>query len=213
MSLPATATPHIPRRSSDRFDSGIITGALLWEDSKVISGLLVSGQSPATIRAEVATNNSLLRHSEKRALNVASYLLQRFKTSPHKLIALISHSDSTTSKQAAFIASVLASRFLRDFMNEVVCEAFEKHGRRLPTDFWIDFWATCVSKEPALAELRVKAVSEIRSTLLKFLTEVGILEGIRSRELQRITFTTPILSALKTQELVGVQFYLRSFVR
>lgn len=213
MSLPATATPHIPRRSNDRFDSGIITGALLWEDSKVISALLLNGHTPAVIRAEVASNNSLLRHSKKRALNIASYLLQRFKTTPHKLIALINHSDSNTSKQAAFIASVLASRFLRDFMNEVVCEAFEKHGRRLPTDFWIDFWATCVSKEPELAELRAKAVGEIRSTLLKFLAEVGILEGIRSRELQRITFTTPVLSALKTQELAGIKIYLRSFVR
>ncbi len=213
MSLPATATPHSPRRSNDRFDSGIITGALLWEDSKVISTLLLNGHTPAAIRAEVASNNTLLRHSKKRALNIASYLLQRFKATPHNILSLITHSDSTTSKQAAFIASILASRFLRDFMNEVVCEAFEKHGRRLPTDFWIDFWATCASKEPELAELRAKAVSEIRSTLLKFLTEVGILEGIRSRELQRITFTAPILAALKRQELVEMQFYLRSFVR
>jgi hypothetical protein len=213
MTLSAHDIPDTYSRFQERYDTGIITGALLWSDTKILASLLLEGKSPADIREAVSTNNSLLRRSKKRSSNVTSYLLQRFKACPDRLLELIVRSDSDTSKQAAFVASLITSRFLRDFMNEVVCEILEGATQQLPSHFWGDFWGSCVSKDPELSKLRDKAVSEVRSTLLRFLVEVGILEGIRARELQRITLTPQIQAVLMSEELSTVRFYLRSFVR
>jgi hypothetical protein len=213
MNLPAHTFSDTAPHFSERYDTGIITGALLWSDTKILAALLLEGRSPADIREAVSANNSLLRRSKKRSSNVTSYLLQRFKACPDRLLELIVRSDSDTSKQAAFVASLITSRFLRDFMNEVVCEILEGATQQLPSHFWRDFWGSCVSKDPELSELRDKAVREVRSTLLRFLVEIGILEGIRARELQRITLTPQIQAVLMSEELSTVRFYLRSFVR
>lgn len=213
MTSSSSRTAPRVRRSQAMYDSNILTGALLWEDSRVICELLLQGHTPEAIRQEVVTSNALLRRSKKTALNITSYLLWRFRETPESLLSLVAHSDSVTSKQAVFISSILASRFLRDFMDEVVCEAIDRGCQRLPTDFWLDFWGTCVSKEPELADLRPKAIGEIRGTLIKFLAELGIIEDTKALELRRINLTPPIIAILKTEELNEVRGYLRSFVR
>ena len=213
MNLPVHTLSDTAPHFSERYDTGIITGALLWSDTKILAALLLEGRSPADIREAVSANNSLLRQTKNRGSKITSYLLNRFKHCPKGLLELIVRSDSDTSKQAAFVATLITSRFLRDFMNEVVCEILEGPTNQLPSHFWGDFWGSCVSKEPDLSELREKAVREVRSTLLRFLVEVGILGGIRARELRRITLTPQIRAVLISAELSAVRFYLRSFVR
>jgi hypothetical protein len=214
MTLPARNLPNVYPSSHERYDTGIITGSLLWSDTKVVVDLLLEQKSPPEIREAVSVHNPLLRRTKNRSLKITSYLLNRYNRCPIGLLELIANPDSNTSKQAAFLASLLFSRFLRDFMNEVVCETLDgTPNHLLQPEFWRDFWSSCVSKEPELHELREKAVVEIRATLLRFLSEVGVLEGIRSRELQRITLTPHIQSVLGTPELSTLRFYLRSFVR
>jgi Putative inner membrane protein (DUF1819) len=213
MRAAAQITTDSYQRSMDRYDTGVITGALLWEDSKILATLLLSNHSPDQIREAVVSHNPLLRRSKKRSLNVASYLLQRLKLCPKSLLELIAAPDSVASRQATFISALISSRFLRDFLNEVISDRLDSFDHHLPSLFWDDFWSSCLSKESSLQSLRPKGVAEIRSTLLKFLVEVGILETSRSRELHRIRLVAPILLILSTSELEWIAPYLRGFLR
>ena len=209
-SLVAASTPD---RQQGPYGTGIITGALLWEDSKILAELLLSDHTHAQIRETVVSNNTLLRKSKKRSLNVASYLLQRLSSCPRPLLTMIAYADSISSRQASFVAALISSNFLRDFMNEVVCERLESFDHRLPPHFWNDFWASCRSKESTLHSLREKGVAEIRSTLLKFLAEIGILESVRARELHQISLSSQVAALINTPELAWTRAYIRCFVR
>ena len=213
MSAVAQLTTESYRQSEDRYDTGIITGALLWEDSKVLTTLLISNRTPSEIRDTIVTNNCLLRRSKKRSLNIASYLLQRLKLCPRSLLEIIASPDSIASRQATFISALISSRFLRDFMHEVICDRLDSFDHKLPSLFWNDFWSSCLSKEISLHSLRSKGVAEIRSTLLRFMVEIEVLENSKARELHRIRFVAPVLSILRTSELEWIKPYLRGFLR
>ena len=199
--------------SEESYDTNLITGALLWSDMKKLAGLLLSGTTAAELRSLVLQDNFLVRKSTKRSLNLLSYLLQRLSLSTSPLLELIANGDSISSRQAAFLCSLQNSRFLREFLFNIVCDKLESFHNHLPPLFWEDFWNACVSKDHALQTLRQKAISELRSVLIQFLVEVEILDSLRSRELKHIRFTPSAAKVLKTAELSWLTPCVRSFVR
>lgn len=195
------------------YDTNLITGALLWSDMRNISRLIIAGKNPTELKNIVLQENILERNRSKTALNIFSYLLQRLSYSPISLLTLLAHGDSIASRQAAFLASLQSSRFLREFLANVVCDKLESFNPILPSLFWEDFWNSCVANDHTLQTLRPKTTTELRSVLLKFLTEIEILESSRARELKHIRFHPQALQVLKSAELNWLTPYVRSFVR
>jgi hypothetical protein len=195
------------------YDTNLITGALLWSDMKNISRLIISGKNPTELKTIVLQENILERNRSKTALNILSYLLQRLSFAPSSLLTLLAHGDSVASRQAAFLASLQSSRFLREFLADVVCDKLESFSPTLPSLFWEDFWNSCTAKDHTLQALRPKAVTELRSVLLKFLVEIEVLETSKARELKHIRFHPQTLQVLKSAELSWLTPYIRSFVR
>ena len=102
------------------YDTNLITGALLWSDMRNISRLMTAGKNPTELRTIVIQENLLERNRSKTSLNILSYLLQRLSFSPSSLLTLLAHGDSVPSRQAAFLACLQSSRFLREFLAHVV---------------------------------------------------------------------------------------------
>jgi len=195
------------------YDTNLITGALLWSDTKKLAGLILAGKSVTDLRGLALKENILERKSSKTSLNVLSYLLQRLSPAPRQLLELIASGDSVSSRQAAFLCSLQNSKFLRDFLANVVCDKLASFHNHLAPLFWEDFWNACVSKDSSLQALRPKAISELRAVLIKFLVEVEILDSLRSRALKHIRFTSQSTELLKLPELSWLIPCVRSFVR
>lgn len=195
------------------YDTTLITGALLWADTKKLASLILEGTTAAELRALAIKENLFERKSKKTALNILSYLRQRLSAAPTSLLNLIAYDNSLASKQAVFIAAIQSSRFLREFISNVVCDKLESFNPELSALFWEDFWSSCISKDHSLQNIRPKTVKEIRSNLLKFLVELEILESSKSRELKQIRFQPQILQALSTTELACLTPFVRSFVK
>lgn len=199
--------------NEESYDTNLITGALLWSDMKRLASLLLDGKTSAQLRSLILRDNFLERKSSKRSLNILSYLLQRLSHSPRDLLELIALGDSVSSRQAAFICSLQNSRFLREFLSNVICEKLESFNNHLQPLFWEDFWNSCLSKDPSLHTLRPKAKAELRSVLIKFLADIEILDNSRSRELKHIRFSPLSAQTLKTSALAWLMPSVRSFVR
>ena len=199
--------------NKESYDTNLITGALLWPDMKRLASLLAAGKSAAEVRGLVSQDNLLERKSTKRSLNVTSYLLQRLSLAPQLLLEIIANADSISSRQAALLVSLQNSRFLREFLTTVICDRLESFNTNLPPLYWEDFWASCLSKDHCLQSLRPKAVTELRSVLIKFLVDVGILDSSRSRALVQIRLTPQVTQVLRTSELSWLLPCIKSFVR
>ena len=199
--------------SGECYDTNLITGALLWADMRKLSRLICSGHTPGEIRTLVVEANLLERGRPKTALNIYSYLSQRLYISPPSLVRLIADGNSIVSRQAALLAAMQPSRFLREFLGTVVCDRLESFNPSLPSLFWEDYWSSCVANDPALLSVRQKAVNEIRSILLKFLVEVDVLESPKEKALKAIRFHPQVAALLKSSELKWLKPYVRSFVR
>ncbi len=197
----------------ESYDTNLITGALLWADMRKLSQLICSGHTPAEIRSLVVETNLLQRSRPKTSLNIYSYLSKRLSISPPSLIRLIADGNSIISRQAALLAAMQPSRFLREFLGTVVCDRLESFNPSLSSLFWEDFWSSCVANDPSLLSVRQKAVNEIRSILLKFLVEVDILESPKEKALKAIRFHPNVAALLKSSELLWLKPYVRSFVR
>jgi hypothetical protein len=180
---------------------------------RTLAQLVCSGKCYPEIRGLVTEANLLQRRRTKTSLNIFSYLTQRLSCAPAHLVTLIADSDSIVSRQASLIASLQSSRFLREFLGNVVCDRLESFSPELPPLFWEDFWSSCLANDQSLQDLRLKTVSEIRATLLKCLVEIEVLESSKSRALKAIRFHSQVLAALKSSELSGLKPYVRSFVR
>lgn len=197
----------------ESYDTNLITGALLWADMRKLAQLVCSGKSYLEIRQLVIEANLLQRKRTKTSLNIFSYLSQRISGAPEPLVMLIANGDSIVSRQASLLASLQSSRFLREFLGNVVCERLEGFNPELPSLFWEDFWSTCLANDPSLQGIRPKTVSEIRTTLLKCLVEIEVLESSKSRALKAIRFHPQVLAVLESSELCWLKPYVRSFVR
>ena len=178
-----------------------------------LSQLLCSGHTPAEIRSLVVEANLLQRSRPKTALNIYSYLSQRLNVSPRGLLHLIADGNSIVSRQAALLAAMQPSRFLREFFGTVVCDRLESFNPALTSLFWEDYWSTCLANDPSLHSVRQKTVSEIRSTLLKVLVEVDVLESPKAKALKAVRFHPQVTALLKSSELMWLKPYVRSFVR
>jgi hypothetical protein len=177
-----------------------------------LSQLICSGHTSAEIRSLVVEANLLQRSRPKTSLNIYSYLSQRLFISPLCLIRVIADSNSIVSRQAALLAAMQPSRFLREFFSTVVCDRLESFNPALSSFFWEDFWSTCLANDPLLHSVRQKAVNEIRSTLLKVLVEVEVLESPKSRELKAVRFHPQVSALLKSSELMWLKPSVRSFI-
>jgi hypothetical protein len=197
----------------ESYDTNLITGALLWADMRKLSQLICSGHSRVEIRLLVVEGNLLQRDRTKTSLNIFSYLSRRLFISPLCLLRLIAGGDSIISRQASLLAAMLASRFLREFFGHVVCDRLESFNPSLPALFWEDYWSTCIANDPLLNSVRQKTVKEIRSTLLKFLVEVDVLESQKNRDLRAVRFHPEVTALLDSSELMWLKPYVRSFVR
>lgn len=197
----------------ESYDTNLITGALLWADMRKLAQLICSGKSHSEIRSLVIDANLLQRRRNKTSLNIFSYLIQRLAASPKHLLTLIADGDSIASRQAALIASLHTSRFLREFLGTIVCDRLESFNPQLSPLYWEDFWSTCLANDPTLQSIRLKAVNEIRTTLLKFLVEIDVLESSKSKALKAVRFHSQVAAILKSPELIWLRPYVRSFVR
>lgn len=195
------------------YDLHLITGALLWVDMRRLAQLVCAQKSYHEIRRIVLEENLLQRRRTKTALNIFSYLMQRISRSPSELIILLASTDSVVSRQASLLASLQASRFLREFMGNVVCDRLASFSPNLPPLFWEDFWSSCLANEPSLQTIRPKTVSELRTTLLRCLVEMEILESSKSRILHAVSFHSDILMLLRVSQLSWLKPYVRSFIR
>lgn len=195
------------------YDTNLITGALMWADMRRLAQLVCNGKSYPEIRQLVTEANLLQRKRTKTSLNIFSYLSQRIFDAPEHLIMLIANGDSIVSRQASLLASLRTSRFLREFLGNVVCDRLESFEPELPPLFWEDFWSTCLANDPSIQGIRPKTVSEIRSTLLKCLVEIEVLESSKSRALKSIRFHPQVSAVLTSSELSWLKPYVRSFVR
>jgi hypothetical protein len=126
---------------------------------------------------------------------------------------LIADGDSIISRQASLLAAMLASRFLREFFGNIVCDCLESFNPSLPSLFWEDYWSTCVANDPSLNSVRPKAVNEIRATLLKCLVEVDVLESAKKVNLRAVRFQPQVTEILASTELMWLKPYVRSFTR
>lgn len=207
------ALNHHKPSAMESYDTKLITAALMWADMRKLARLVCSGKSYAEIRQLVKEVNILQRKRTKTALNIFWYLSQRISGAPEHLLLLIADGDSVVSRQASLLASLQTSRFLREFLGNVVCERLESFNPELPSLFWEDFWSSCLANDPALQGIRPKTVSELRQTLLKFLVEIEVLESYKSRSLKAVRFHPHVLMALKSSELSWLKPYVRSFAR
>jgi len=190
--------------SEQPYDIKLITGALLWHETKIAAHLMLKENSAAKARLTILKDNLFQRRSKKTASNILGLVIKRLESVPHDIVSLIASSDMELSKQATFVAALAESRFLREFVRDVVSEKLESFDNSISVGIWDQFWNSCVSKDPSLSEAREKSAKELRSTILKILVETGILERSSSKRFSSIKFL-PELSKL-VSELFSQEF-------
>lgn len=194
------------------YDTKLVTGTLLWHETKTVAALILGGDTLSKIRSRVIKENLLHRNTEKTSANIFAYLSQRINAVPLGIVELIASGDMDPSKQATFVSAIAASRVLREFSRDLICDTIENHVYSLPKTAWTDFWNACISKQPKLENTRLKTVSELKNSTFKILSEVSILTGADLLEIRPLKFTPELSSLIKTECSSSIKQSVRCFI-
>lgn len=194
------------------YDTSLLTGALLWHETKLVAVELVNGKTMKQIGDLVVSENLFLRSTAKTSSNIFSFIKRRLIACPEPLIRLISSSDMELSKQATFVAIVNSSRFVCEFLDEVVSEKLMSFSPFLESNYWERFWQSCVSKDPSLSSTRLKSIESIKQVIKKILFEVGTVEQLRSFELKKVRLHPELSQFLKLHNDKELIYALRALI-
>ncbi|EAM6649934.1 DUF1819 family protein, partial [Salmonella enterica] len=151
--------------------------------------------------------NILQASSANTAKRYATTIKLRLNTLDKVAWSLIAEGSERERQQLLFVALILHSPVVKDFLAEVVNDLCRQFKEKLPMDSWDEFVANHLRQQPVLTSYSDSSIKKMGNNLIKALAEAGYLDTPRRRNLQSVFLlpeTQATLQRLGQQELVSI---------
>lgn len=194
-------------KSMDLEYSSALTGAgfMLYE-VKQIAKLKEAGFSDKDIRYKVLDENIFQYDKLSSVKRALPYILKRVDVLDGTLRKLLIEESFEVGKVINLYAIMKADRLFYEFMQEVVAEKLKKDN------YYIDkmdvnfFFATKIEQNTTISNWSDSTIAKLKQVFKKILLEVGILESLKTGELNRLIVDNQVSEHLQS---IGEKNYVK----
>lgn len=187
--------------------SSALTGAgfMLYE-VKQIAKLKEAGFSDKDIRYKVLDENIFQYDKLSSVKRALPYILKRVDVLDGTLRKLLIEESFEVGKVINLYAIMKADRLFYEFMQEVVAEKLKKDN------YYIDkvdvnfFFATKIEQSATISNWSDSTIAKLKQVFKKILLEVGILESLKTGELNRLIVDSQVSEHLQS---IGEKNYVK----
>lgn len=187
--------------------SSALTGAgfMLYE-VKQIAKLKEAGFSDKDIRYKVLDENIFQYDKLSSVKRALPYILKRVDVLDGTLRKLLIEESFEVGKVINLYAIMKADRLFYEFMQEVVAEKLKKDN------YYIDkmdvnfFFATKIEQNTTISNWSDSTIAKLKQVFKKILLEVGILESLKTGELNRLIVDSQVSEHLQS---IGEKNYVK----
>lgn len=187
--------------------SSALTGAgfMLYE-VKQIAKLKEAGFSDKDIRYKVLGENIFQYDKLSSVKRALPYILKRVDVLDGTLRKLLIEESFEVGKVINLYAIMKADRLFYEFMQEVVAEKLKKDN------YYIDkmdvnfFFATKIEQNTTISNWSDSTIAKLKQVFKKILLEVGILESLKTGELNRLIVDNQVSEHLQS---IGEKNYVK----
>ena len=114
--------------------------------------------------------------------------------------------------QAVFAAAIAHSPLLRDFLTLYVRDRFLSGELALSRNHWRSFVASCHERDPEMSQWSASTIDKLGDSVLRILTEVGMLSEKAKPTLQPVHYEPEIMRYLRDPKLEQVRRAMQVFL-
>lgn len=164
----------------------LLGGSLMSREGRAIAELLLADPDDTAWQQHIAEDNILQASSANTAKRYATTLKSRLMTLDKGAWRLIVESSERERLQILFVALILHSPIVKDFLSEVVNDARRQFKEMLPVYCWETFIDAHQRQHPELTRYSDSSLKKMGNNLIKALVEAGYLDTPRHRRLQAV---------------------------
>jgi len=185
----------------------LLGGPLMSKESRVIAELMLSDPDENNWQQQIVEQNILQASSSNTAKRYATTIRLRLMMLDKGAWRLIAEGSERERVQLLFIALILHSPIVKDFLDETVNDLRRQFKEKLPNDSWSEFVTNHIRQYPVLTSYSDSSITKMGNNLVKALAEVGYLDTPRRRNLQPLFLlpeTKEVLQRLGQQDLISI---------
>ena len=194
------------------YKADIAGGSLKVYESRIIADLLLKTLPPFGWRRAIEVDNVLQKTSIGTAKRQASLIKARLKHMTPELWELVRDGTKPVATQAVFATAIAHSSLLRDFLILYVRDRFLSGELALSRSHWRSFVASCRERDPEMSDWSASTTDKLGDSVLRILTEVGMLSEGAKPTLQPVHYEPEIMSYLKDPKFAEVRRAMQVFL-
>lgn len=167
-----------------KYQADLVAGSLMLPESRRVAALLLRKPTDAEWAHAVKVENILQKAAPSTAVRQARLIRLRLDPMGPAAWALVNAGDQEMASQTLFVAAMLHSQLLLDFVRNVVVG----HHRRLETHLhpreWDGFLADCAARDTDVATWTAVTRAKLLQVLIRILAEAKYIESTRSLRLR-----------------------------
>lgn len=177
------------------YSANMSAGALMLAESRVVANLMMQQLSETAWLQAITVDNLLQKPSPTTAKRQAGLIRQRLSQLTSEGLLLVATAERGLAMQMVFIATLLESRLLCDFVQDVYLVQRRKGDAIRPHD-WDVFLSECTHRDAAVANWTESTRKKLFQVIMLMLSEADCLSDSRKR-----AFTSPYFYAQTKQYL------------
>ncbi|MEY5110807.1 DUF1819 family protein, partial [Salmonella enterica subsp. enterica serovar Corvallis] len=154
----------------------LLGGPLMSRESRIIAELMLTAPNEQTWQEQIVGHNILQASSANTAKRYATTIKLRLNTLDKVAWSLIAEGSERERQQLLFVALILHSPVVKDFLAEVVNDLCRQFKEKLPMDSWDEFVANHLRQQPVLTSYSDSSIKKMGNNLIKALAEAGYLD-------------------------------------
>jgi len=194
------------------YKADIAGGSLKVYESRIIADLLLQRLPAAQWRQAIELDNVLQKTSIGTAKRQASLIKARLKRMTPPLWELVRDGTKPVATQAVFAAAIAHSPLLRDFLTLYVRDRFLSGDLGLTRSNWRSFVASCQERDPEMSEWSASTTDKLGDSVLRILTEVGMLTEGDKPTLQPVHYEPEVMNYLKDPQFEEIRRAMQVFL-
>lgn len=171
---------------TDVYNLSFTAGAAMLTETRAVAEVLIEYDGDWKMVKERVFKENLLQ-KDKKSSNTRYYALikQRLEALTPDELRLLAESPVAIQRQMVLLSICKAYRFIYDFINEAVRDAYFNQFEKVPKTAFNEFFNEKRYEHPELEKVTDNTVSKMRQVIFRILEQTEIIENAENGIIQR----------------------------
>lgn len=168
------------------YNLSFTAGAAMLTETRAVAEVLIECDGDWNrVKERVFTENLLQKDKRSSTTRYYALIKQRLEVLTPEELRLLAESPATIQRQMVLLSICKAYRFIYDFINEVVRDAYFNQFEKVPKTAFNEFFNEKRYEHPELEKVTNKTVSKMRQVIFRILEQTEVIEDTENGIIQR----------------------------